>query len=95
MLNQKKISRRAFVLGLSFGSICEAAIPLINLNQKQPSLINFQEIGIFLIILKKAIGRILKVFILIQSQNYLTMVRKQVTKLKHFTTSQKEILTSK
>tara|TARA_B000000557_G_C20752383_1_gene433559 strand:- start:118 stop:837 length:720 start_codon:yes stop_codon:yes gene_type:complete len=41
MLNQKKISRRAFVFGLSFGGICEAATPLINLNQKQPSLINF------------------------------------------------------
>ncbi len=41
MIGQKKISRRTFVMGLGFSGACEAATPLINLNQKQPSLINF------------------------------------------------------
>ena len=41
MMDQKKISRRAFAFGFAVAGACEAATPLINLNQKQTSLINF------------------------------------------------------
>lgn len=41
MINKNKISRRSFMLGLAVAGASEAATPLINLDQKQPSLINF------------------------------------------------------
>lgn len=40
MMDQKRISRRAFLLGFTCVGVCEAATPLIDLNQKGPSLIN-------------------------------------------------------
>ena len=40
MTNKNKISRRSFMLGLAIAGASEAATPLINLDQKQPSLIN-------------------------------------------------------
>ena len=41
MIYRNKISRRSFVLGLTVAGASKAATPLINLDQKQPSLINF------------------------------------------------------
>ncbi len=41
MIDQKKISRRTFVFGVAVAGVCEATTPLINLNQKQPLLIDF------------------------------------------------------
>jgi len=40
MTNKNKISRRSLMLGLAVAGASEAATPLINLDQKQPSLIN-------------------------------------------------------
>ena len=43
MIYLNKISRRSFVLGLTVAGASKAATPLINLDQKQPSLINFSK----------------------------------------------------
>ena len=45
MLNQNKISRRIFALGMASAGICDAATPLINLNKKHSSLVDLSSRG--------------------------------------------------
>ena len=45
MLNQNKISRRIFALGMASAGICNAANPLINLNKKHSSLVDLSSRG--------------------------------------------------
>ncbi len=45
MVNNKKLSRRIFAVGILSTGMCKAAAPLINLNQKSPSLVDFSNKG--------------------------------------------------